>query len=178
MKITTKKTYNPLWWSVAAVLVGLLLVIWPESILRWAVIFIGIISLLGGLMQVITYFVRRSRGQNSWGGFPLIGLLAVIWGVMLLAQQEVWVGLFMVVLSLPMILLAIDQMISLGRSKRLGTPVRWTYYIFPVLFLLAGVIVLFNPFTSATVLLIFVGAWIIAYGIIDMFNYFISKSRN
>ena len=176
MENAVVKTYNPVWWPFAAIVIGLLMVIWPDNIINWAVWIIGIVSLVTGLVQIISYFVQRAK-SDRWRGFPLIGLLAVIWGVMLLAQTDVWVKLFMVVLSLPMILLAIDQMISLGRTRRAGVPVKWTYYIFPVLLLIAGAVVLFNPFSTAVWLVIFAGVWIILYGVVEMFNYFLIKFK-
>ena len=172
------KPYNPIWWSIGAIVVGLLMVIWPDNILNWAVWIIGIVSLVAGVVQLISYFVQRARSANRWRGFPLLAVLAVIWGIMLLAQPEVWVRLLMVVLALPMILLAIDQMISLGRIRKAGLPIKWTYYIFPILLLVSGGVVLFNPFTTAVWLVIFVGAWIIAYGVIEMFTYFSIKFKN
>lgn len=159
-----------LWEAIAAIVIGLLFVIWPGNVLRWAVLFIGVISLVAGIIQFIVYFTGRKKSQPV--EFPLVGLLILIWGILLLAQPEVWVNLFMVVMSIPMILLAIGQLLALSRKKKSGYAVPAGYYVFPVLFLLAGVIVMFNPFASALWLVLFVGICVIAYGVADMVNYF------
>lgn len=159
-----------LWEAVAAIVIGLLFVIWPGSVLRWAVLFIGVISLVTGIIQFIVYFTNRKKSEQA--EFQLVGLLLLIWGILLLAQPEVWVNLFMVVMSIPMILLAIGQIMALSRKKKAGYAVQAGYYVFPVLFLLAGIIVMFNPFASALWLVFFVGICVIAYGVADMVNYF------
>lgn len=173
------KTYNnnPLLWSIAAIIIGVVFIVWPGNILTWLVWIIGVVSVVSGLTQIIRYFINRSRIESRWKGFPFISLLAVIFGIVLLSQPDVWIRLSMIVLSIPMILLAVDQIISLINTKKIGSQVSWTYYIFPILLLVAGVVVLLSPFTSAVWLVIFVGVWMIAYGVVEMVNFFMLKSK-
>lgn len=161
-----------LWPAVAAIVIGLLFVIWPGNVIQWAVLFIGIISLLAGIIQVIVYFTNRNREGKQQSGLLWMGILTLVWGALLLLQPAVWVNLFMVVMSVPMILLAISQLVLLVRKRRSGFIVPWVYYIFPVLLLLAGITVMFNPFVTAVWLVFFVGIWVLAYGVVEMISSF------
>lgn len=162
--------YGQLWSAAITLTLGLLFVIFPDSVVRWIVKIIGIVSLLGGAAQIVSYFAYRNKYPQS--NFPIFGILILIWGILLLVQPEVWVNLFMIVMSVPMILLAIGQLMTLNRQRKIGFEIGLGNYIFPILFLLAGILVVFNPFSTAMWLVLFVGIWCIIYGIVGMLNYF------
>ncbi len=168
------KMGSQLWNAILAILIGILFVIWPASIIGWAVLFVGILSFLTGLTQLIVYISTRKKQPGNT--FPFFGLLLLLWSISLLLQPGIWVNLFMVVMSIPMILLAIAQIVLLNRRRKVGFTVRWGHYIFPVLFLISGIIVMFNPFASAVWLVFYVGIWVIAYGIAEMINSFSIRS--
>lgn len=167
--------YGQLWSAIITLVVGLMFVIFPESVVRWIVIIIGIVSLLGGAAQIVTYFAyRNSYPRNN---FPIFGALILIWGILLLVQPALWVNLFMIVMSVPIILLAVGQLVALNRSRKIGFEIGFGSYIFPVLSLLAGIVVILNPFSTAMWLVLFVGVWCILYGVVGMFNFFRFASR-
>lgn len=66
---------------------------------------------------------------------------------------------------------------TLVKIKRSGVEVRWGYYVFPSLFLLSGFTVFTKPLYSAEWIMIFIGAWIMAYGITEMFGHFSLKKQ-
>lgn len=169
---TKSRPCGQLWEAVVAIVIGILFIIWPDDVIQWAVLFIGILSLSAGIIQIIVYFVNRKREVSARSGLLIIGLLTLIWGALLLLQPQVWANLLLVVMSIPMILLAISQLVLLVRKRRAGFIVPWGYFVFPILFFLSGVTVMFNPFASALWLVFFVGIWIIAYGVMEMVNYF------
>lgn len=162
--------YGQLWSAVITLVVGLLFVIFPDSVVKWIVKIIGIVSLVGGAAQIISYFTYMRKYPHS--SFPIFGILISIWGILLLVQPEVWVNLFMIVMSVPMILLAIGQLMALYRQRQMGFEFGFGNYILPILLLLAGVLVIFNPFSTAMWLVLFVGVWCIIYGIVGMLNFF------
>lgn len=165
-----KIMYGQLWGAVITLVVGILFVVFPESIVRWIVKIIGIVSLVGGAAQIISYFAYRNNSPRN--SFPIFGILILLWGILLLAQPALWVNLFMIVMSVPMILLAVMQLMAISRQRRMGFEISWANYVFPILFLLAGVVVVFNPFSTAMWLVLFVGLWCIVYGVVGLVNFF------
>lgn len=170
------KTSNPVLWGTIAVLIGLIFVIWPDSVVRWAVYLIGIISLVAGVVQFLGFLAQTKAMENRWRYFPLTSALAVLWGILLLARPGFWVEFFMILFGVAMLFIAVGQLISLARIRKSGTPVTVGYFVFPALMLLAAIVVFFNPFATTVWLVVFVGAWIIAYGITEMFSYFSLRS--
>lgn len=162
--------YGQLWSAIIALVVGVLFVIFPESVVRLMVKIVGIVSLVAGVSQIISYLAyRKSYPQTI---FPIFGILIAVWGILLLVQPEVWVNLFMIVMSVPIILLAIWQLVVLNGQRQMGFRLGWGSYVFPVLSIAAGIVVVFNPFSSAMWLVLFVGVWSILYGIVGMVDFF------
>ena len=126
-----------------------------------------------GRHRSVSGFLARTRGvENRWRYLPLTSPLAVLWGILLLAKPDVWIELFMIVLGVVMLLMAVMQLVSLGQMRKAGIPVTGGYFVFPVLLLLAGIVVFFNPFATTVWLTVFFGAWVLAYGVVEMFDYF------
>ena len=63
----------------------------------------------------------------------------------------------------------ISQIVNLS-AARSWTVVPGGFFVVPVLVLIAGVVVLFNPFTAATVPFIILGVSSIVYGLSDLVN--------
>ena len=83
----------------------------------------------------------------------------------------------MYVLGFILVVAAVGQFVSLAAARQFGrvSPVS---YLFPVLILIAGIIVLFDPFTSAESVFILFGITAVFYGVTDLMNqYFIRKMR-
>lgn len=166
------QTGNSLFMGVISVVIGLILVIWPDHILGWLVTFVGVVSLVIGVTQFVGFLFQTKGVKNRWTRLPLLSVVMVIWGILLLVHPSVWVNLFMILMSIPMLFLAINQMVALVRARKAGLDVLWGYFVFPVLLFLSGLVVLWNPFSTAEWLVIFAGAWIIAHGVMEIFDYF------
>lgn len=166
------QTGNSLFMGVISVVIGLILVIWPDHILGWLVTFVGVVSLVIGVTQFVGFLFQTKGVKNRWTRLPLLSVVMVIWGILLLVHPSVWVNLFMILMSIPMLFLAINQMVALVRARKSGLDVLWGYFVFPVLLFLSGLVVLWNPFSTAEWLVIFAGAWIIAHGVMEIFDYF------
>lgn len=172
------KKYTTLYGGIIAVIVGLILVAWPGNVLLWAVYFVGILSLLMGVLQFLGFLTRTKGIENRWRYLPITSPIAVLWGILLLARPALWVEFFMIFLGVVMLFIGVMQLVSLGRIKKSGVKVAGGYFIFPVLLLIAAGVVFFNPFATMAWLVVFVGAWIIAYGVIELFGYFSLKGAD
>lgn len=170
-------THNSFIWGVAAIILGGILVVWPENVIVWLIYFVAALALLGAIVQFSAFLITTKGDEGRWKHLPFTAPIAFIWGILLLVNPEMWAGMFMVVFGLLIIFLSINQIFTLVRMRRSGVTVRWGYFIFPSLFLLSGFAVFTKPISSAQWIMVFIGAWIIAYGITEMFSYF-SLNKN
>lgn len=167
-----QRTYNALMWGVVAVIIGIILVIWPRSILEWAVRLIGIVSIVIGSVQFIGFLARTKGVENRWKYLPPAAPIAVVWGILLLLSPELWTSLFMILFGVLLIFLGLNQLVTMFKIKKSGIRVPGFYFFFPVLLMIAGFVAFVQPVYTATWFMAFVGAWILAYGIMEIFGYF------
>lgn len=166
---------NSVYRSVLSICLGLVLMIWPGAALKYIIMLIGVIFLLTGLFALVVSNKNREKHPGRMASFTGIGSL--ILGLLLLCFPSSFATVFMFILGFILVVAAIGQFVTLAAARQFGyvAPVS---YLFPVLILIAGIVVLFNPFSSAENVFILFGITIIFYGITDLINqYSINKMR-
>lgn len=150
--------------SISALVIGVLLVAWPEAAILYLVITLGALFMVPGLFSVFGWLFRS---RETGFGFPLAGLGSLLFGLWLMVMPAFFVGILMYVLGALLVLAGMNQVANLSAARR-WTRVPLGYYVVPVLVLLAGLVVLFNPFTAATVPFVVLGVSSMVYGVSDL----------
>ena len=109
------------------------------------------------------------RGKQDGSRFPIAGLGSLLFGLWLMIMPAFFVGILMYVLGAVLVLAGISQIVNLS-AARSWTVVPGGFFVIPVLVLIAGIVVLFNPFTAAAVPFIILGVSSIVYGLSDLIN--------
>lgn len=152
--------------GICAVLVGLLLVVWSETAILYLVIAVGALFLIPGLVSIVSYVMN---GRNVQMPFPIVSVGSSLFGLWLMVSPAFFVGILMYVLGVVLVFAGISQIISLLNARN-WTTVATGYFAVPVLVLLAGMVVLLNPFAAATVPFIILGVSSMVYGVSDIIN--------
>ncbi|MDE5612738.1 MAG: DUF308 domain-containing protein [Odoribacter sp.] len=153
--------------AILAIVVGAVLVIWPDVALRYIIMFIGAMFLVTGLVAFIISNKNREEHRRSLVPFSGIGSMAL--GLLLLCLPTFFTTIFMFVLGFMLVIAAIGQFVALATARQYGM-ISPLSYLFPVLILVAGIVVLFDPFASAESVFILFGITAIFYGITDLIN--------
>lgn len=172
MEKSISKSNNSLFSGIVAIVIGIILVIWPHNILQWALRLIGIVSIVIGVVQFLGFLVRTRGVENRWKYLPLSAPIAAVWGILLLLSPDLWTSLFMILFGILLIFLGLTQLISMVKVRKGGIAVNWPYFVFPILLIIAGFVTFAQPIYTATWFMIFIGGWILAYGIVEVFSYF------
>ena len=151
---------------VSAIAIGILLMVWPETAIVYLVIAIGAMFFLPSLFTLVGYFVK---GRQLGMYFPIISLGSLLFGLWLMVSPAFFVGILMYVLGVVLVFAGISQIMQL-LNARSWTQVAFGYFVMPVLILIAGLVVLLNPFAAATVPFIILGVSSIVYGVTDIIN--------
>lgn len=179
MKIVySKTTYrNVVFRALISIGVGVVLVLAPGEALKSLVMIIGLLFLFSGILaSVISY--RRQQSEEQPGNIVSVnGIGSIILGVLLISVPLFFTTILMFLLGGVLIVAALAQLASLSLARQLGhvAPVN---YIYPVLILLAGLVVIFRPWGSAEYVVIILGCTAIFYGITDLISHYqINKLR-
>lgn len=149
---------------ICALVVGILLILFPNEISIYLIILIGALFFIPGVFTIISYYMN---GQKQGLPFPLSGIGSALFGLWLMVMPGFFANILMYVLGAVLVLAGIHQISRLVAIKNL-TKVSGVYYFFSVLILLAGVLILVNPFVARTVPIIILGISAIIYAITDI----------
>lgn len=152
--------------GICAVIMGILLVTWPGTAILYLVIAIGAMFLVPGAVAVLNYIFK---GREQGAMFPIVSVGSLLFGLWLMISPAFFVGILMYVLGAVLVFAGISQVMQLVNARG-WTQVSFGYYVMPVLILIAGLVVLLNPFAAATVPFIILGVSSIVYGITDIIN--------
>jgi len=178
MKVTRTiyaKGFQPSWqtWlvTIAIILFGLALLIWPGQTTGLILNFIGGLLMLIGAFRIVRYFIRSRKGAAynynmdlSIGGIlALIGLLIYIFKGFLLSLVPTIIGVILLASGL----IKLQSALDLRRIGRL----RWQIQLITAsISAVMGLIILFNPFGTALLMTRAIGAAILIEGIQDAFS--------
>lgn len=152
--------------GICAVIMGVLLVTWPEAAILYLVIALGVMFFIPGAVAVLNYLLK---GRQTGAMFPVVSIGSLLFGLWLMISPAFFVGILMYVLGAVLVFAGISQVMQLVNARG-WTQVSFGYYVMPVLILIAGLVVLLNPFAAATVPFIILGVSSIVYGITDIIN--------
>jgi uncharacterized membrane protein HdeD (DUF308 family) len=146
--------------SVGALFLGL-----PGLTLRSVVMTVGGMILLSGIISLLFSRNRNNKGINFGTSFQ--GFFNILWGLLFLFSPMTIVKVFGFFFGVIFILLGIMQLFAaLGTlSKSIWS---WIYLAFSVLLISGGVFLLTQPIESAEKILLFLGAILVVYGILEL----------
>ena len=154
--------------SVVAIVLGLVLVLWPTEVLNYTVKIIGAVFCVTGIVSFLVSLrdqeERSARGLTSFNG---IG--SIILGILLWVMADTFTNILMYLLGFILVVAGIGQLVVLTSARRFGQ-ISGMSYLFPIIVLLAGIVIFANPFSAKEGIITFFGAISIFYGITDLIN--------
>ena len=179
MKVEIKKVIWPsLISSILLLLLGLLLFFKSSATL------IGISYLVGGILIAlgviaIIIFLRTSTKDIFVELNIVYGIVSIISGIFLVTVPEFIRSIIPIVVGIAVIISSSFKVQQALVLKNLNSKYFLPSLIMAIVCLVCGVVILFNPFTSAVVVTQIIGLFMIIYAILDIINSFIlRKSSN
>ncbi len=166
---------NSLLWGVVAVVIGLLVMYNAGRIIDIAIQLIGILFVVIGVVELISFLKVKTQKNLAWGVSTFGAIVALIFGIVLLSKPELLRAFAMIIVGILVIMLGVWQVIALTNRKKRGANVPVFYYIFAVLLALSGVTMFFFPLESSDWIVSFAGAWIVAFGLIEIISFIFIK---
>lgn len=154
--------------TICALIIGLVLVMFPNEAGDYFVITIGVIFLIPALLSIIGYFAMSAEERRR---LPIEGIGSLLFGLWLVIMPGFFADLLTFVLGFILVLGGVQQIASLSAARR-WMPVRVGFYIIPVLILIAGLIALFNPTGVRSTAFIIIGITSIVYAVSELINWF------
>ena len=154
--------------AICALVIGLVLVMFPDQAGDYFVITIGVIFLVPSLISIIGYFAQSTEMRRR---FPIEGVGSLLFGLWLIIMPGFFADLLTFVLGFILVMGGVQQITSLSAARR-WMPVPGGFYVVPVLILLAGLVALFNPTGVRSTAFIIIGISSLVYAASELLNWF------
>lgn len=163
--------------GVLAIILGVVLVMWPEAAIIYMIMFIGACFLLPGIYSIVGYFLRNKENEVTSPMFPLDGLGSLLLGAWLLIMPHFFVNILMYLLGAVLVLAGIQQIATLIRARKWSI-VPYGFYVLPSLILLVGILILVYPMDVMANTLTVFGVATLFYGVNELINWYKFRKRD
>lgn len=171
------------WWvllvrGILLVILGILMLAWPQATLTVFVVLFAAYLFVDGVMNIFEGFSERRAGEPSGWSF-VSGALAIVFGIVVLVWPRGVATVFVYIIAFWAILAAIAG-IAAGLRLRKTPGSGWVWFLaWGVLAGLFGIILLVNPGTGILGLLWLVAIWAIMSGVVFIVaSFFVRKVGN
>lgn len=166
MKSRTQIGWLELLIGLAFAALGVLTLMNPSTVLTTLVVVYGIAAIVGGIFDVI-YFFRMERKAGFEPIMLLVsGLLSIAVGVLLLFFTKTGGIAAGILFAIWFIIRCVARLMNLGYVKEVsGTAYFWLTLVVNVIGVIIGIMLLFNPVTSAITMVDFIGIYLLILGI-------------
>ena len=150
--------------SVAFILVGLALLLWPEASLRVVCGLFGLVILMKGMGSIYSFLKAEVRGFFSYFGW-LFGAAAVALGIFLLIRPQTVVSILPILVGLFVIMDGVMRVQSAFELRAAGYDRWWSLLILALVSVVLGAVMLWNPFGMA------IGVILMVEGALNLVGY-------
>jgi uncharacterized membrane protein HdeD (DUF308 family) len=153
--------------AVVALLVGILVLVWPDKTAGLLAILFGLYFLIIGVVRLAKGIFSRGISGGSRVLSILLGLLLVIAGIFALRNLGTTVALLGIIIGIGWIIEGVAALVE----STVDTS-RWPGIVFGVISILAGIVVLLLPQESVTVLIWVGGIFLVVAGLVQLVQAF------
>ena len=149
-------------------LLGAVLIARPLIAINYLVITIGVLFLIPGLVSIFRHFRDKNHSEPNLLLIESIG--SCFLGLALILAPSFFISALMYIIAVVLIFSAVLQIRGLFILRKQFN-VSVFFYITPVLVLLIGAVILFNPFTIVETAFMVLGIACVIYGLSELVNY-------
>ncbi len=150
--------------GIGCVVVGAILLAWPAATLTVVAVLIGTALIVAGILRLMDGFTSHEASSGRRMASVVIGLIAILLGLYCIRNYHFTITALAIITGLFWVIHGIgDIAVSLFVGR---FPGRGFILLTGALSLCAGLIVLFWPTISLTVLVAVIGIWLIIYGVL------------
>lgn len=152
--------------GVLAVIVGILMLLWPQITVLVAAVFFGVYLLLSGVAQIVFAFALPLSSAGTRVLLFLTGAASIVLGVLCFRDEldsilllAIWIGVGWIIQGVAGTITALHDPALPGRG--------WQIFA-GVISAIAGIVLIVWPISSIITLAFVAGAWLIVIGVLQV----------
>jgi uncharacterized membrane protein HdeD (DUF308 family) len=152
--------------GILAMIFGLVAVFFPGITLAALGIYFAISILIGGI-SLLAGAAQMKRTNHHWYFLVPEGIIGVLIGIVILARPKLAATVFITIIGLWAVIIGLVLLFSYFRKVLPGFSNSFLLIV-SILSLLAGVLILINPFESTRFITILIGIYALVYGLFSV----------
>ncbi|MFI6422635.1 HdeD family acid-resistance protein [Streptomyces sp. NPDC050842] len=160
--------------GLVSVVLGILVLVWPDASLRVAGVLFGLYLLFSGVMQLVAAFGTHATTALRVMAF-ISGALSILLGLFCFRGAMQSTLLLALWIGIGWLFRGITQTVAAASDP--GMPARGWQIFLGVVSAVAGVVLIVSPLESARVLAVLAGIWLIVVGVVELVTAFVIRSR-
>jgi uncharacterized membrane protein HdeD (DUF308 family) len=158
--------------GVATLIIGILVMAWPEATLRVLTILFGIQLLVTGVYGLVKAFSGELEGK---GWAIALGIISIIVAIIVLRNVVETIYILALILGVYWVAHGLIQFVGAVADKK--HPARGYTIVMGIISVIAGIIVLSWPVETVTAMAWLLGLWFVVLGILGIILAFVARSE-
>ena len=150
--------------SIVYIVIGLLLIIWPDAARQIIIYALGAAALLYGGYRIVDFFVRKEHLSGTIQIGVALGIGCLLLGLFLIFKAAVVVALLAAIIGVAVIIDSVLRLQVALNLRHAGVKNWLLLLVTALLTLVFGILLLFNPFTAIKVATIIAGVSLLIDG--------------
>lgn len=163
--------------SLLLLVLGILLVFESELTIKTISYVIGAVLVAAGAFAFVRYINNNKKGFDTSELDILYGIVTVVLGVLVISNPHAIASIIPIVLGVAIIISSAIKIQCAFDLKKNDNDMWKTTMIIAVIGTICGVVLLFNPFEGAVMLMRIVGIFILVYAVLDLVSTYIIKKN-
>ena len=159
--------------GIAAIVFGILTLVWPNLTLYVLVLLFGVFAVISGVTVVAA--ALRNRGEQGWGLLLFEGILGILAGVVALVWPNITALAFIYLLAAWAIITGIMELVAPLAFPMRGGRAALTA-LTGVVSIVFGIIIAYQPSSGLLAVTWLIGAYAIVFGVMYVAAYFEARS--
>ncbi|MEU1864026.1 HdeD family acid-resistance protein [Streptomyces gardneri] len=160
--------------GLVSVVLGIMVLVWPDASLRVAGVLFGLYLLFSGVMQLVTAFGTHATTALRVMAF-ISGALSILLGLFCFRGAMQSTLLLALWIGIGWLFRGITQTVAAASDPTM--PARGWQIFLGIVSAVAGVVLIVSPLESAEVLTVLAGIWLIMVGLVEAATAFMIRSR-
>ncbi|MFE7551798.1 HdeD family acid-resistance protein [Streptomyces gardneri] len=160
--------------GLVSVVLGIMVLVWPDASLRVAGVLFGLYLLFSGVMQLVTAFGTHATTALRVMAF-ISGALSILLGLFCFRGAMQSTLLLALWIGIGWLFRGITQTVAAASDPTM--PARGWQIFLGIVSAVAGVVLIVSPLESARVLTVLAGIWLIMVGLVEAATAFMIRSR-
>ena len=168
MSLLKQLKWNLILLAVIFIALGIVLILWPGATMKTICYLLAAMLLAIGVVSLINY-LRKDISGIIYSYDLVVGLCAILGGILVIVKVDKLTDLIPAVLGFLVTMSGIMKMQNSVDMLRLGHGTWHVAFAMAIVNIVAGIVLLMNPFEAAQILIMCLGIALVYSGITDLY---------